>query len=439
MSSVAQAARPAKPALSQKRILLLWLPLAASWLLMAVEMPYISAALARLGEAERMIAAFGLAASLSITIESPVISLLATSTALARSRQNYLMLRRFTIHLMIGTTVVQFLLGWTPLYDLVVKQILGVPASLHAPVQLGLQLMLPWSAAIAWRRFRQGLLIRFGQSGQVGRGTMLRLVGSAGTATALALAGAPGIVVGALALSVGVIAEGLYAQWASAPLVKERFVADMQSSQPDLGYMELVNFHWPLAASNLLYLLTQPMIAAALARGPQPELNLAAWPVVNGLLFIARAPEMALPEVTIAVSEEPESQSEVRRFSLGVGLAFSVFLLLVSITPLSSVYFDMLIGLSGALGEIAKHGTVYAIAMPLALGFVSVSRGLLTAQRNTRPQATAMLLELVALAVVLLAGTAFHLPGVAVASFGMSAAMVIEAIYLWLALKPSRV
>src|SRR3972149_2500581 len=106
------------PALSQRRILLTWLPLAASWLLMALESPYISAALARLTEAERMIAAFGLAMSLSITIESPVISLLATSTALARSRQNYLMLRRFTLHLMLGTTLLQSLLGWTPLFGL---------------------------------------------------------------------------------------------------------------------------------------------------------------------------------------------------------------------------------------------------------------------------------------------------------------------------------
>src|SRR3990172_1843049 len=136
-------------ALSQRRILLTWLPLAASWLLMAFESPYISAALARLTEAERMIAAFGLALSLSITIESPVISLLATSTALARSRQNYQMLRRFTLHLILATTLLQALLAWTPVFDLVVKEMLGVPASLLAPVRLGLQLMLPWSAAIA--------------------------------------------------------------------------------------------------------------------------------------------------------------------------------------------------------------------------------------------------------------------------------------------------
>lgn len=407
---------------------------------MALESPYISAALARLSDAQLMIAAFGLAVSLSITIESPVISLLSTSTALARSRQNYLMLRRFTFHLIIGTTLLQFLLGWTPLFDLVVKQLLGVPSSLHAPVQLGLQLMLPWSAAIAWRRFRQGILIRYGQSGQVGRGTILRLVGSAGSATVLALfTPAPGIAVGALALSMGVLAEAVYAHRASASLVAKHFGEDdAGNKQPDLTYPELVNFHWPLAASNLLFLFTQPLIAAALARSPDPVLNLAAWPVLNGLLFIARSPEMALPEMTIALSEERQSQPAIRRFGLGVGLSLSVFLALVSFTPLSDVYFHNLIGVSPELARIAENGTGFALLMPLAMAFVSVSRGLLTSKRNTRPQALAMVLELATLTIILVIGTSFGFPGVSTAAIGMTAALIIEAIFLWFVLRQTQ-
>lgn len=435
MANIA-AEQTTAPALSQRRILFTWLPLAASWLLMALESPYISAALARLTEPERMIAAFGLAASLSITIESPVISLLSTSTALARSRQNYLMLRRFTQHLMLGTTFVQFLLAWTPLFDVVVKGWLGVPESLLAPVRLGLQLMLPWSAAIAWRRFRQGIMICYGHAGQVGRGTVLRLVGSAGTATLLAFGfHAPGIVVGTLALSVGVIAEAIYAHIASQPTITDHLGDAATSKAEDISYRELVGFHWPLAASNLLFLFTQPIIAAALARSPNPELNLAAWPVLNGLLFITRAPEMALPEVTIALNEEKESQSALRRFSFGVGAALTVFLILVAYTPLSDFYFHKLIGVTADLSSIARQGAGLALVMPLAMAFVTTSRGLLTARRKTRPQAVAMILELVMLVVVLLLGVLLNQPGVPMAALGMTAALVVEAIFLWFVLR----
>jgi hypothetical protein len=432
MASIPQAVSATTSALSQKRILLIWLPLAASWLLMAVEFPYINAALARLSNSQLMIAAFGLAASLSITIESPVISLLSTSTALASSRQNYLMIRRFTFHLMIGTTVVQALLGWTRLFDLIVGDLMGVPASLHAPVQLGLRLMLLWSAAIAWRRFKQGILIRFGLSRYVGQGTMVRLLGSAGTATLLAVfTDVPGIAVGALALSAGVIAEAVYAQIAAAPLIEERFGADVApSKQAELSYRELVNFHWPLAASNLLYLFTQPLIAAALARSPEPILALAAWPVLNSLLFISRAPEMALPEVVIALNDEKESKAAMRRFSLSVGLACSAFLALVSFTPLSHLFFQTLIGVSPDIAALAESGAGLALLMPLALAFVSVSRGLLTASRNTQPQAIAMLLELFVLCAILVLGVVFGWPGVPTAAVGVTAALVAEAIYL---------
>jgi hypothetical protein len=375
--------------------------------------------------------------SLSITIESPVISLLATSTALARSRQNYQMLRRFTLHLMIGTTLLQFLIAWTPLFDIVVKQILGVPESLWEPVQLGLQLMLPWSAAIAWRRFRQGIMIRYGYSGQVGRGTVLRLLGSAGTATVLAyLLHAPGIVVGAMALSIGVTAEAIYAHMASAKLINEKFgLSTKTPPQPELSYRELVNFHWPLATSNLLFLFTQPIIAAALARSPNPELNLAAWPVLNGLLFITRAPEMALPEVTIALNDERESQAALRRFSFGVGVSMMIVLALAAFSPLSSIYFQTLIGVEPKLARIAQQGAGLAVLMPLAMSFVTTSRGLLTARRNTRPQAFGMTLELVTLITVLVIGVILGQPGVSMAALGMSSAMIVEGIFLWFVLR----
>lgn len=423
------ATRPA--AISQRRILVTWLPLAASWLLMALEMPYVNAALARLSEAQTMIAAFGLVASLSITIESPVISLLATSTALARSRQNYEMLRRYTAHLILGTTLLHFLLGWTPLFDLVVVDLMGVPASLHAPTRLGLQLMMLWSAAIAWRRFKQGILIRFEQSRYVGQGTVVRLLSSVGTATLVAVfTDVPGVAVGALALSAGVLAEAVYAQVVSAPLIRREFYADRKNQGADLAYGELAGFHWPLAASNLLFLLTQPLIAAALARAPRPEAALAAWPVLGGLLFIMRSPSVALPEAVIALEEKAGSHAQLKRFALTVGIASSLLLALVAFTPLSNFYFQTLIGIDRELSAIAALGASFAILVPLAMSQVSVYRGLLTAQRITRPMALAMAGELLILSTVLALGIAMDLPGVPVAAVGLTLALGSEALFL---------
>ena len=73
--------------LSVRTILAFWLPLAATWLMMSVEGPYLSAIVARLGEPVPNLAAFGVAFTLAWLAESPIIMLLTATTALARDRR----------------------------------------------------------------------------------------------------------------------------------------------------------------------------------------------------------------------------------------------------------------------------------------------------------------------------------------------------------------
>ena len=69
--------------LSQRSILLFWAPLAATWLMMAVEGPFLAAVIARLPEAKINLAAYGVAFAIAMLVESPVVMLMTTSTALA--------------------------------------------------------------------------------------------------------------------------------------------------------------------------------------------------------------------------------------------------------------------------------------------------------------------------------------------------------------------
>lgn len=428
---------PITQTLTQKRIWLFWLPLAASWLLMGTEGPFVTGLLARLNEAERMIAAFGIVSSLSITIESPVIMLLATSTALAHSRQSYLMLRRFTLHLMAATTLMHLLVAWTPLFDVIVRGWMHVPEALVEPVRLGMRIMVLWSAAIAWRRFKQGVMIRFGQTRFVGQGTILRLLTSAGLAALLAAwARLPGVAVGTLALAAGVIVEAVYAHWAIRRVVAQRFgPAAPDGGKPPLRYGELVRFHAPLAASTLLYLLSQPLASAALARLDNPEMLLAAWPVAGGLLFIVRSPALALPEVIIALMDEPGSRAALRKFMLGVGAVCMTALALLGFTPLGHFYFRTLMGVDENLAALAGVGVQVAVLLPLVAAWQSWYRGNLTAQRATPAITLAMVINLLSMVVLLAAGVALRLPGVVLAAVALTVSTTAETVTLGLAFR----
>ena len=183
--------------LSTRRVLQTWWPLAASWLLMAAEGPAMGAVVARLAEPRIHLAAWGgIVWPLALLIESPIIMLLSASTALSKDWDSYRKLRRFMMWAGAALTLLHILVACTPLYYLVVVRIIGAPAEIVEPARIGMIIMIPWTWAIAYRRFNQGALIRFGHTRAVGLGTVIRLT-AGGTVMAIGylIHDLPGIVV----------------------------------------------------------------------------------------------------------------------------------------------------------------------------------------------------------------------------------------------------
>src|SRR5262245_60235314 len=165
----------AKP-VTVRHVAHIWWPLAMSWLLMAVELPALSAAIARLPFPEINLAAFaGVVSPIALMIESPIIMLLAASTALCRDRDAYDYIHRFMHRTGAALTVLRCLLAFTPLFDIVMVGIIHPPQDVIEPAHLGLRVMLPWTWSIAYRRFHQGVLIAAGRSRPVGIGTAIRI------------------------------------------------------------------------------------------------------------------------------------------------------------------------------------------------------------------------------------------------------------------------
>ena len=149
------------PSLSYRQIAKFWIPLAGTWLMMAVEGPYLAAIIARLGQPTENLAAFGVAFAFAIIIEAPVIMLLAASTALVEDLGSYIALRRFTYRLSVALTVLQLVVVLPPVFQWIAGSLLGLPSEVSRLAHQGLVIMLPWPIAIGYRRFRQGLLIRY--------------------------------------------------------------------------------------------------------------------------------------------------------------------------------------------------------------------------------------------------------------------------------------
>ncbi len=416
----------------QKDIFLFWLPLFASWLLMTAEGPVISAAINRLPDEVIMLAAQGIIVSLSVTIESPIINLLATATALVRDRRSYLLVRRFTVHWMIALTVVTVLVAFTPLFDLVVVRLLGTPAEVAIWVRPGLRIMTLWSAAIAWRRFLQGVLIRFKQTRKVGWGTLVRLTASGGGAILLAVTTSwPGVVIGTTGLMLGVTAEAIYATIAVRPLLRAELAEDRPpTSATPLTYRELFWFHLPLAGTSLLVLLAQPLVTSSLARLANPTQSLAAWPLIFQLMLMMRAIALALPEAVIALTNGPDDHPPLRRFSLTLAAISTGIIVLFAATPLARLYFFQVQDATPQVGILAQEGLLFFLLLPGLTTLVSWVRGLLINHRRTAVVNAGMALNLVATVVVLGAGIWGGWRGIPTAAVALSVAIAVELVFL---------
>jgi progressive ankylosis protein len=207
--------------LRQRTIILFWFPLAATWFMMGLEGPYIAAIVARMPEAARGLAAFGVATSLAWLIESPIMMLLSAATTLVRDRASYVALRRFSFLLNALVTLGMVLLALPPVFRFVGEGLLGLPPEISRQAQMTTAILILWPAAIGYRRFYQGVLVRHHLTRRVAYGTVIRLAAMSITALVLALNfRLPGATLGALALLSGVIAEAAASRWMAHGVVR---------------------------------------------------------------------------------------------------------------------------------------------------------------------------------------------------------------------------
>jgi len=420
-----------------RRIVQTWWPLAASWIMMSLEGPAVSAVIARLANPEINLAAYGVVFSLALIIESPIIMLLAASTALSKDWDSYVRLRRYMMAAGAALTGLHILVAFTPLYYLIVRDLIGAPAEILEPVHIGLQIFLPWTWSIAYRRFNQGVLIRFGRSGAVGTGTIIRL-----SANVIVLASGylihriPGIVVGTCAVATGVLSEAVFVGLVVRPVLHGSLRNAPQVDHP-LTLRAFLEFYFPLAMTQLLFLLAQPFGSAAISRLPMALQSLAVWPVISGIIFLFRSLGVAYNEVVVALLDEPGSSTNLRRFSAWLAGLISLALLVMAATPLSRFWFNTLSALPPELAVLGQRGIWFALPQPALAVYQSWYQGAILHGKQTRGISEAVVVYLASMAVLLIASVMWgRWVGLNAVLTTMSVSLVLQTVWLWIRSQP---
>jgi hypothetical protein len=372
--------------------------------MMAVEGPFLAAVIARLAEPEYNLAAYGVAFAFAIIIEAPIIMMLSASTALVKDRNSFFKLRNFTYGLSTLLTAVQVFILVTPAFDFIALRLIQLPEPVARLTYQALVVLLPWTGAIGYRRFYQGLFIRYDMSRRVAYGTVVRLSAMATTALVLYnLFEFSGAIVGAAALSVGVTSEAVASRLMVGGIVRRlREKRRTEPGEEPLTYGQITSFYIPLALTSTITLAVHPMITFFLGQSRMALESLVVFPVVNSLAFVFRSAGMSYQEVGIALlGMGADGFRRLRNFAVALGIVSSCGLGLIAFTPLTEIWFHHISGLSLELSEFSKLPTQILTPLPLLSVVLSFQRAILVYGRTTKPITWTSMIEMAGIAIVL--------------------------------------
>ena len=430
---------PARTPLSLRQVVHVWLPLAGSWLLMGLELPAVSAFMARLPQPTVSLAAYGgVVFPSALLIESPILMLLAASTALARDEASYRLVRRFMWSAGLCLFAFHALLAFSPLFDVLAGTLLGVPPEVREPARIGLRIMLPWSLSIAYRRTQQGVLIRFGGARAVTIGTAVRLGTNVSVLTlGLWHGGIPGIIVGTTAVACGVVAEAIYAGIAVRPVLRGA-LREAPAVSPALTMPAFLHFYLPLMVTPLINFLAMPVSAAAMSRMPLALGSLAAWPALSGATFTLRSLGFAYNEVVVSQLDAYRPVAALRRFAWILGLSTGALLLVAAATPLGGMWFRDVAALPAETRGIATLALWLLVLSPTFSALQSWYQGALVHSRRTHAITESVAALLVTTAIVLGTGViSQRQPGLYFAAAGLTLGIGTQVAWLSLRSRPA--
>jgi progressive ankylosis protein len=408
-----------------------FLPLSLSDVTMAIGDPLTTMTLAHLPEARLNLAGVGIAKSLAIFFESPIIMILHASNALASQRASRRALWRFV--LILGGGLSLLLVGLSIGFSAAAPA-LGIPPNLVPIVQQVLLLMGLWPGAIAWRRYFQGLLIHRGQAQAVAQASLLRLA-TVAIVLGLGFVGrAPGAIVAGLSLVLGVIVEAIAVTVIAQRDRSERDQLPLDSSP--IGETTLpqtlpaiARFYWPLANSMVVVWGGRALLLGVIARASDSALALAAWPSAWGVILVIANSTRMVQQIVIKYRGKATDRLLVS-FTLMVGVSCSLLLVLMSTTPIGDAIIQTFIGNDQDLRQQIQPVLIRCTAIPILVALQNATQGFLVSDGRTGRVNLSTWLGTLTLLTIAIVMVHLEQPGALAAATAMVVAMAIEVLCL---------
>lgn len=149
-------------------------------------------------------------------------------------------------------------------------------------------------------------------------------------------------------------------------------------------YRELWRFGWPLILNQSCEVGMVFVINVMLGRLTSPDLALAAFGVVHGLVSLLLSPVRNLVQTAQTLVKTTADRAILTRFSRHLVLVFAGLAIVLFWTPLDHIVLHRVMGLTEELERYCAPALKFAFVLALFWAFSALFRGLLAGARNTR-------------------------------------------------------
>ena len=418
-----------KPESTIPRLMQQLVPLAMSDVIMALGDPMQIFTVSRLGNPQASLAAMGVVKAVANFLESPIIMILQTSTALSGDRRARHCLSRFVLILAVLCSGTFLMLNTPGVYDWLFLEVFGTTPQIAAAARPAMLWMVFWPALIAWRRFYQGIMIRNKQGGWLGWASIGRLTGFATLLMIGFWEHGTGPAVAARALIGGLLMEALLAQFfARRSGSVDAFASEHDSKLPQ-SLPRLAHYYLPLASTMVIVWGGRAMLVAVVARAVDGPLALASWPAAwNFLLLVANCTRM-VQQIIIAHIREVKFQT-LLRFAMTAGLCASGFMIFLAFSGAGGRVLLALLGNQQVLYATALPVLRIGCLLPLLVALQNACQGFCIVTGNNWRIQQATMVSLFTTLVVTLGLVEAGVSGTVCAIWGMMLGLFAEVVVL---------
>ena len=403
-----------------------FIPLMLMAELMMFSHAVIVAFLARMENPEEVLAAYSVAFYFHATVGSPVWACQIVYLSFIKDRLSVRKLLVFGYQTVLAVLWIWLLVSYTSVGDWLFGEFFGLSDHVRDAAKYALLVSIWVPIITVWRFLAYALLMVEKKTVWVTVGTVIRLAGL-GLILAIATQGYEGAWVGLAAL-VGCIAiETVFAVVIALPYYLK--LPEKTSAPPT--YRELWRFSWPImlmqtAESGIAFIMN-----FFLGRLPRPELAIAAFGVLDGLIRVLLSPLRNLIHTTQALVKNRADARVVIIFSLHAAIFFGTIMLCFNIPIVRDFVLYNLMGLTTEMADAVTPALQLSAILALCMAAGGVTRGLLIASKNTGAIAATSAVRVGAVFAVGLIGAAIGATdGAMLGLLGLTFAFGAEAVVL---------